>query len=336
MTAENHRNAYLKHLLFTSSPVYGSKTLFEQFPDDIQDEIRFDLDEIESVIAESVKLLEKHYTAWSKEKAKEAVSGLSGRSSASISSSSLNLYSSRESFIATSKSHLQLFRWSLKGKRRVQEVIGHFAKLNSRIHEKIKLCSFSSAIGVDLRHLERLQTDPVSIELGFHLDASLKLMAENAQQLCVNLELSKEESIDQVRNLSMVEKRFAIGKWTGTSVPSSEEQNILVEYRDYEPDFCAPNNIDDRMKGRVESLAKLLQQPKEQVFRIPCCLWWSYVPASKQILLAFKIPGDLGQQPTSQFSLLHQDLKMSLNNKVKLALGLSKCLAQLQMVKWVR
>jgi hypothetical protein len=332
LLAENNRNAYLKHLLFDSSLVYAGNTLFEQFSYDTQEEIKPNLGEIESVITECVTLLEKRYT-WSEEKAKAEALTPCGEVGPSRSLSSLDLTAIKNSFLATSKSHLQLIRWSMKGKRRVETVISHFAKLNERIHEKIKLCSLASYIGVDTRHLERLQTDPFSIKLGFHMDASLKLMAENQQQEPTRLELTREESIDQVKDLKMIEERFAIGKWKVKDIEQDTEQDVLIEYRDYEPDPSFPNTLDHRTNSRVESLARLLQQPKEQVFRIPRCLWWTYVPT--RILLAFKISGGLRQTPKSLLYLLRQELKLSLNNKFKLALGLSKCLAQLQMVKWV-
>ncbi len=43
----------------------------------------------------------------------------------------------------------------------------------------------------------------------------------------------------------------------------------------------------------------------------------------------------LRKEPMSLLRLLRMDMKLSLNSKFKLGFALARCLAQLQMVKWV-
>ena len=222
----------------------------------------------------------------------------------------------------------------MKGKKRVQEVVTQFAKMNSRIHGKIKLCSLASTIGIDAEHLDRLMTDPAAVQLGFNTDASLKLMVEESQHVSSSLRLSKADPLERTQGVKQIERRFAVGQWLDSSRTGIARQNVLLEYRDYEPDISNPGCFDPRTAGRIENLTKLLKQHKEQVFRIPRCVWWTF--EKNQIILAFETAKTLSQDPMSLRSLLPRDPKLSLNNKAKLALGLAKCLANLQMVKLVR
>jgi len=126
-----------------------------------------DLGEAETVIGEAIKILEKKYARATSPKPTTVLSATPAHQSKSYFSSSTN------SWLSTSTSPIQLISWSMKGKKRVENVVKNFAELNERIREKIKLCSLALTSGIDLKgHLERLQIDSAAKQLGFDLDAS--------------------------------------------------------------------------------------------------------------------------------------------------------------------
>jgi hypothetical protein len=216
----------------------------------------------------------------------------------------------------------------MKGKKRVESVIKNFADLNGRIREKIKLCSLALTSGIDLKgHLERLQIDSAAKHLGFDLDANLRLMADAAPDSSPSLEMAPDVFAVEVSARVPVEESFFLGAWKGNTV--------LLEQRSHQADPSEPRTLDTRTADRIEALAKLLQQPRETVFRIPPCSWWTYLPDQRRIYLAFKIESGLGQAPVSLQYLLNLDLKLSLNKKFTLAYSLARCLAQFQVVGWV-
>jgi hypothetical protein len=86
----------------------------------------------------------------------------------------------------------QRIRRSLLDKKRVESIVGEFSELNSRIHENIKLWCLGTSIGVDLRHLRHLESDPNSRALGFDIDARLQ-MATSQGEHAVSLEIDEWE-----------------------------------------------------------------------------------------------------------------------------------------------
>lgn len=222
-----------------------------------------------------------------------------------------------------------VLRWSLRDKKRTEEVLNNFADLNSRIHENIKLWSLATSIGLDIQHLERLQHDQNSIELGFNVDATLQLAAGDSRTIPGTLELSESGWMNSIINSIKVEGNFGIIHWNGV--------RYLQENRTYDENrHGSSKEIDARTRDRVDGLAKLLKQPKEYVFCIPRCVGWKYIPNSRQISFAFEIPENLTTQPLSLLRLLEgKDFKPELGDKFQLAFGLARCISQLQMVKWV-
>lgn len=319
---ENSRNRLLKTLLFSESSIYETKTLFESFPEDIQEEIKLDLGEAETVIGEAIKILEKKYGKATSLRQQSTLPVAPDSRTKSYFSSATN------SWLSTSTSPIQLISWSMRGKKRVENVVKHFADLNGRIREKIKLCSLALTSGIDLKgHLERLQTDSAAKELGFDLDANLRLMADAIPDASTTLRMSSDKFIAQVSVRVPVEDNLFLSEWKGNTV--------LLEQRSHQANPSEPLALDTRTAGRIEALGKLLQQPRETVFRIPPCSWWTYLPDQRQTYLAFKVESGLGQPPVSLQYLLDRDLKLSLNKKFALAYSLARCIAQFQVVGWV-
>ncbi|KAL3421517.1 hypothetical protein PVAG01_07961 [Phlyctema vagabunda] len=323
---ENNRTAQLRHLLFEASPIYGGLALFEKFDEDVQDQIKIFLGRLVSTLHEGHELLQRRY----------GTTGTIVRSpSPSGSMKSLSLHSQKSSstldlFKAFPKSSIMVLRWSLRDKKRTEEVLANFSDLNSRIHENIKLWSLASSIGVDMQHLQRLRNDQASISLGFNLDASLQLAAGDARAVTGTLELQGEKWVETLTHSKTVEERFAL--------VTTKESRLLQENRSYEANHhrCKDAGIDTRTKDRVDGLAKLLQQPKDQVFCIPRCMGWKYLPDQARIAFAFEIPSGINSDPLSLHRLLAMpNVKPTLGDKFRLAFKLANCMAQLQMVKWV-
>jgi hypothetical protein len=289
---------------------------------DIQEEIKIDLGEAETVIGEAIKILDKKYGRASSPRSQNVLAIAPTTQTKSYFSSATN------SWLSSSTSPIQLISWSIKGKKRVENVVKHFADLNGRIREKIKLCSLALTSGIDLKgHLERLQVDSAAKQLGFDLDATLRLMADATPDSSISSEMDSKTFAIEVSASIPVEENFLLGGWRGSTV--------LLEQRSHQADPGEPRALDTRTIDRIEALAKLLQQPRETVFRIPPCSWWTYLPDQRRIYLAFKIESGLGQPPVSLQYLLDLDLKLSLNKKFALAYSLARCLAQFQVVGWV-
>jgi hypothetical protein len=89
-------------------------------------------------------------------------------------------------------------------------------------------------------------------------------------------------------------------------------------------------------RTRIDALAKLLHQPKELVFRIPRCLGWKYNKTDKTVAFVFDIDRPVDCAPISLLTLLGDNtIKISLGDKFRIALGLTRCISQLHMVHWV-
>lgn len=276
-----------------------------------------------SILHEGYELLYRRYgTSGTIIRSPSPQSSISDLSMSQKSSSTLDLLKTFP------KSSMMVLRWSLRDKKRTEEVLNNFADLNSRIHENIKLWSLATSIGLDIQHLERLKNDQSSIDLGFNVDATLQIAAGDAQAISGSVELSGQGWMDAINASTPVEERFGLIQLNG--------MRFLQENRSYdEHRYASTMEVDPRTKDRVDGLAKLLQHPKERVFCIPRCVGWKYIPPSRRIAFAFEIPANVSTEPVSLRRLLDGTEKPELGDKFQLAFGLARCIAQLQMVKWV-
>lgn len=221
-----------------------------------------------------------------------------------------------------------MLKWSLHDKKLTEKTISKYGEHNRRILEHVKLFSLGTSIGDGFRHLNHLKTDDSSKKLGFHLDASLKMNVGECLHPAPSLEVMNPEWIDQLRLMQHSDGVFAVLKFRDT--------HVLKETRTYVPLPQTPHKLDCRTQARVDELARLLRQPKEQVFRIPRCIGWKYVSLQSRIAFLFEIPQNMKPEPVSLITLLEdRDIKVSLGGKFQLAHGLAKCIAQLHMVRWV-
>ncbi|KAI9773189.1 MAG: hypothetical protein M1840_008310 [Geoglossum simile] len=337
---ENDRTRLLRLLLFESASVYGGRTLFEQFDEDVQDQIKIFLVQLHGILHEGFDLLDRRYGSVSSNDPNSRITHPSTLSLFSVRpdpSSSTAIGSPNPTSRKQTASPLLLLRWSLRDKKRVEMIIRDFNDLNSRIHEKIKLCCLASTLGVNLPHLQRLRNDDTSKRLGFDVDATLRLTACDARVLAGTLELSDSPWLDLLRDTKVEEERFTVFTIGETTVLlenfyyDSDAQDFGTGISTYDP-----NQLEARTRNRVDALAKLLHQPKELVFRIPHCLGWKYVKPRKSIAFLFEMPTTPDAKPVSLLSLLtDKEVKPSLGDKFRLALRLAMCIAQLHMVKWV-
>lgn len=219
------------------------------------------------------------------------------------------------------------WRWSLLDKKRIVAIVRNFSNLNDRIHANIKLWCLSTSVGVDLQHLKRLQDDENSKRLGFDIDAKLQLAATDSHTLTGSLELRDRSLQLYTQQATSVEDRFAMFDWDGAL--------MLMEYRNYAPDSSVPVNIDNRTRDRIDSLAHLLHQPKEQIFRTPSCKGWIMDPVANRVAFIFAAPQGTG----TPYSLLRAFTlpfkRPTLGQKFHLAHELARCISQLQLVRWV-
>ena len=308
--------------------------MFEQFDEDVQDQIKQSLGQLIGTLYQANQLLEHRYGSSSS----SASQGHQRPSSTSLSSpsgfsasSTLNDQSSSVQAAAAqrrSRSPFLLIRWSLRDKKQTEKFLQEYSDLNGRIHEQIKLICLGSSIGLDLRHLHHLKTNDNSRKLGFDIDATLKLSIGASDVDATSLELTHPRWKNLLSTATSGQSSFMVLK--------DNDAFVLRESRSYAPLTQHTHDIDPRTRDRVESLARLLRQQKEQVFRIPPCIGWMFVPSQKQIAFLFEIPQGVTPKPISLLQLLgNADMKLSLGSKFQLALGLAKCMAQLHMVRWV-
>ena len=226
------------------------------------------------------------------------------------------------------KQSLSLIRWSFQDKKRTEEILKDFSDLNGRIHENIKLWCLASSIGLNMQHLRRLQNDKNSIQLGFDIDATLQITASEANASSYSFELIGQPWLEALRRATPVENRFALLRY--------ENKAFLQEHRRYDAAHDPLAGIDERTKLRIDDLARLLHQPKEKVFCIPRCVGWKYIPERSSIAFVFEPPEGCQPGPISLYRLLDmKTVRLTLGQRFRLALALAKCIAQLQMVKWV-
>jgi hypothetical protein len=231
-----------------------------------------------------------------------------------------------------------LLKWSLRDKKRVETIVRDFSDQNARVHEMIKLWCLASQLGVNVEHLQRLQTDDISIRLGFDKDATLRLTQWDAQNASVSLELIDTSWDQHLKPIIPVADQglFATFEMDGrTYIQENHTYDQNLNGMGF-MDTNVGSVLDARTRTRIDSLAKLLHQPKEQVFRIPPCIGWKYLPIDNSIAFIFGVQSKPADGPISLLRLLMTpDSKPGLGDKFRLALGLANCIAQLHMVKWV-
>lgn len=310
-------------LLFTPSPLYGHRALFEHFADDVQEQIKIFLVQALGKLQEAIELLGRKY---------------SSRNSTSDGppQSSNMLDRMRQS----SRSPLLVVQWSFRDKKRTETILMEFTDLNRRIHENIKLFVLGSSLSVNhQQHLQHLESSPVSQRLGFSIDATLRLQSENSEQTYEEFELPANpwaQVLSQANPIKDHEQRYAIARDAG-----SASSGMILEYRHYEPVASDPSVnssscIDGRTRKLLNGLARLLQQPKERSFLIPRCKGWMYIQDREQIAFIYDIPAGCQASPVSLLDLLRDPkTKPSLNERLQVAFGLARCISQLQMVQWV-
>jgi hypothetical protein len=318
--------------------VYGGKTLFEQFDPDIQRQIELLCVEIKSILQEGVDLLERRYgiTKEHYDTSKESpttsllnVSTLTLSRNRSTSSGSL----ASLSWGRTSPSLPGLLRWSLRDKKRVEAILQSFKDRNSRLKKKVELWCLASQLGVSPEHLMHLQTDESSKKLGFDQDASLRLAQWDAGKMANSLELLDPSWESYLKEIHPIDNQGMFAMFTKNNVAYIQENH---HYDAMATPTTPGHDVDARTRGRIESLAKLLHQPKEQVFRVLPCVGWKYLPRQSSIAFVFEVqPKPIGATVSLQRLLLNTDLRPELGDKFRLALGLSKCIAQMHMVQWV-
>ncbi|KAJ4136509.1 hypothetical protein NW768_004124 [Fusarium equiseti] len=309
---ENNRTRALQMLLFDSSSIYGGQCLFEQFDVDIQEEIRVQLEQASDVLDQAYRILNRPSNTYL-------------RVSPTPSHDSLVLCDT-----ATRRpGSFQRFRWSLMDKKRVGAILGVFSDSNDRIHENLKLWCLGTSIGVDLRHLKRLETDINSQTLGFDTDARLQLATGQTSPAPQSLEINELQLRQELLKAKPLADSFAVLNWQG--------QNILAEYRSYAAESPVPVDIDNRTRDLVDRLANLLHQPKEALFRTPRCQGWVKQVQHNRVVYLFTIPETVKPLPIRLLDALQSDEipTPSLSQRFHLASKLARCISQLQLVKWV-
>jgi hypothetical protein len=221
-------------------------------------------------------------------------------------------------------------RWSFRDKKRLEAIVRRFQDRNRKVREDIEALTAESRLGIDHGHLHHLQIDDSSKELGYDTNATLTLTLQRAQDDTRTLELTSQPWLDYFRRASSktIEGCFSI--ITAGDIP------FLQEHRSYTPPPQMPHGVDPRTRDRVNLLAKLLEQRKGQVFRIPHCIGWRYDSLSHRIGYIFEIPNGVTAKPISLLKLLNdEDANIQLGKKFKLAHGLAECISNLHLVKWV-
>jgi hypothetical protein len=316
--------------------VYNGQTLFENFDEEGQDYIRVFFGRIVHTLREAHDLLDKRYGGqYSPADKVPEDHGLKSASSSSLLSSfwgalppASRSTSPHPPSKQRPKSPLLLLRWSLQDKKRTEDILKEWMELNARIREDVKMLCLTSSIGLSAQHLRRLETDQNSKELGFNLDAALQLSTSKASAEQADFRLAENEWETAMSDSKAVESRFAVFRY--------EEKTFLQEVREHENGYALAKDLDQRTKERVNGLASLLSQPKEDMFCIPRCIGWQYIPSKSRIAFVFETPVEVSERPVSLLHLLNsKDVKVSLSQRAALASVLAKCVSQLHLVKWV-
>ncbi|KAK2807869.1 hypothetical protein FQN50_005258 [Emmonsiellopsis sp. PD_5] len=266
-----------------AADVYGGKTLFDQFDTDIQHQIELMCTEVKSILHEAVEVLERRY----------------GVSEASDPSRGATTLSSPTSFLkrgGSSPSLPTLIRWSFRDKKRVEAILHSFGDRNARLKRKVEFCCLASQLGVFPEHLKHLQTDETSRKLGFDKDASLRLVRRDSGPCQESLELTDPSWDSCLGEITPTEHQGSFKAFEKDSVAYIQENHC------YNPPGPA-GPIDSRTKTRINALAKLLHQPKEQIFRVLPCIGWKYLPQHDSISFVFEV------QPRPVGAPLHESFR---------------------------
>ncbi|KAL2846887.1 hypothetical protein BJY01DRAFT_213151 [Aspergillus pseudoustus] len=302
---ENIQTKLLSNLMFSECSVYGGKTLFEQFDQDIQKQIVLFAGEIESILQEGISLLERRYGMSPDPKLPDA----RGRSSPSLPN---------------------LFKWTFRDRKRVAAILRSFEDRNARVKSKVEFWCFVSQLGASVDHLKHLQTNESSRRLGFDRDASLRLTQcslPGSGHAAETLELVDLSWDLYLRDIQPIKHQGALTAFTKDGAAYVQENHKYIGQ---------DSMVDARTKHKIESLARLLHQPKEQLFRILPCVGWKFLPAHSCITFVFEIPSrPLGIPVSLQSRLFNRSERPELGDRFRLALGLAKCIAQLHMVQWL-
>jgi hypothetical protein len=218
----------------------------------------------------------------------------------------------------------------------VEVILLCFQDRNSRLKKKVELWCFASQLGVSPEHLNHLQTDDSSRELGFDKDANLRLAQSDVERMSDSLELLDQSWDACLKHIEPVEHQGMFAMFSKDGVAYIQENHHYNTASAPLPTLVPGTGVDARTKSRIDSLAKLLHQPKEQVFRVLPCIGWKHLPAQHSIAFIFELePKPIGAPVSLQRLLHNKDLRPELGDKFRLALGLSTCIAQMHMVQWV-
>jgi hypothetical protein len=288
--------------LLIRQQIYGGKSLFDQFDSEVQHQIHVFLEQATGVLSQAYQLLKCRQE---------------------------NSLPYKETPEARPKS-FQRLRWSLLDKKRVEVIVRDFSELNGRVHESIKLWCLGTSIGVDLQHLKRLENDANSRKLGFDVDARLQMATNPSRQAPTSLEFCDPDLRTKICDVEQFGDKFVVFNWDG--------KPVLVEYRTYAPESPVPVELDERTRDLVDKLANLLHQPKEIIFRAPDCQGWVRQMQQNRIAFMFAIHEGMEPSPVSLLKVLSlaESSRPSLSQRFRLATKLSRCISQLQLVKWVR
>ena len=303
--------------------MYGGQSLFQQYDEEAQEDIRGVLEDIYDTLSSACRLLDRVLGTEHGTIATESRISQSPLSQSSSNGSTMSLP------VRRSSSSTQLFtklRWSFRDKRRAKEILTRYSVLNDHLHATVEMLNIASSIGVGLQHLENMQQNPMAKQLGFDENAALRLAAASATHgMTQNYELDDEWSAF-LENLVPVEDKFLTASNDGT--------DVLQENCEYKLEYGTVLN--QQTRSRLNGLACLLQQPKEHIFRIPRCIGWRLIPSTHSIAFMFQSPLPVESQPRSLLQLVkNNEGRPSLRDKFTLALTLARSISQLQMVQWV-
>ncbi|CZR45149.1 uncharacterized protein FPRO_15676 [Fusarium proliferatum ET1] len=319
----------LKYLLFEKSPKYGGQMLFEQYGEEVQRTILSVVEELLDTLESAAKLLDRHCGSDQSWFSRENRFRTSRSNSPSPSTSTVDISSQPGTQIAErSSSTVSLGRkliWSLYDKRSAKDIIDRYADRNNNLYRIVQLNSFASGIGVNLQHLENMQHNQAAKQLGFDETAGLQLLAQAATVgMADDFEISDDFTFG-CKDVTRIEDRFVTFNKSRTSYLQD-----TCEYK------VNSSEIDHQTRSRLNGLVALLQQPKGQVFRIPKCIGWRFLPSTREIAFIFESPGAPRTQPQSLLHLFDDPgIKPSLQDKFNLVHNLATSISQLQMVQWV-
>lgn len=305
--------------------------MFEQFDADVRDEIHQFLEIARDVLHQAYRLL-RHRQEGS-DKTMETRSASKSRTmpilTKGYNDSTLSPASSEMSLRRPSSFH-KLW-WSVRDKKRIQQILQDFMDLNGRIHENIKLWCLGTSIGVNMQHLNRLQENAYSRALGFDVDAGLQIAVSQTHVPPYSLK------VDDPELCAMIDMAESIRNGS-FSILTNRKPAILIERRSYAPQASIPFEMDNRTHELVNQLAGLLHQRKGAVFRTPPCQGWIKSAHENTVAFVFHVPDSVEPSPTSMLEIL-QSTDMgspSLGSRFWLAVKLARFISQLQLVKWVR